>query len=183
MNVSVENLGPCKKLVRFEVEVATVDEAFEAVTKDVMREASLPGFRPGKAPREMVVKKHEEEIKTEVKRKLMTDAYQKGVKEQKLNVVGYPEIEEIQFARGQTFIFAATLETAPDFDLPEYRGLPAQREAGVVSEADITRALVALQGQVAKFEKVDRAVQLGDYVVINYTGAHSVIDLPSQVPV
>ena len=170
MNVTVENLAPCKKLVRFEVDSKTVDETFESTTKEFLRHAAMPGFRPGKAPREMVLKKYEKEIEEEVKRKLMSEAYHRGVKEQKLNVVGYPDLEQIQFARGQTFQFAATLETAPDFQMPEYRGLPAKREAAVVTEAEIGRALEALRGQMAKFEKVDRPVQQGDFVVVNYTG-------------
>lgn len=170
MNVTVENLAPCKKLVRFEVDSKTVDETFESVTKEFLRHAAMPGFRPGKAPREMVLKKYEKEIEEEVKRKLMSEVYHKGIKEQKLSVVGYPDLEQIQFARGQPYQFAATLETAPDFEMPEYRGLPARREAAVVTEAEIDRALEALRGQMAQFEKVDRPVQQGDFVVVNYTG-------------
>ena len=48
MNVTVENLAPCKKLVRIEIEAAQVDETFEAITKDYQKQAALPGFRPGK---------------------------------------------------------------------------------------------------------------------------------------
>jgi hypothetical protein len=54
VNITVENLAPCKKLVRVEVDAKAVDEAFAAVTKDFQKQASLPGFRPGKAPRELV---------------------------------------------------------------------------------------------------------------------------------
>ena len=57
MNVTVENLAPCKKLVRVEIEAQKVDETFDTITKDFQREAALPGFRPGKAPRDMVVRK------------------------------------------------------------------------------------------------------------------------------
>ena len=62
MNVTVESLAPCKKLMRVEIEAQKVDQAFESVMKDFRREASLPGFRPGKAPREMVLRKYEKEI-------------------------------------------------------------------------------------------------------------------------
>ena len=62
MNVTVENLAPCKKLMRVEVEAPKVDETFEAVAKDFRREARLPGFRPGKAPREMVLRLYDKEI-------------------------------------------------------------------------------------------------------------------------
>ncbi len=170
MNVTVENLGPCKKLLRFEVDPTQVDEAFESVTKEFLRHAAMPGFRPGKAPREMVVKKYEKDIEEEVRRKLMSETYRQGIKEQKLNVISSPDVEEIQFSRGQPFQFAATLETAPDFQLPEYRGLPAKREMTSVTEDDVRRGIEALRTQQATFEKVDRAVEENDIAVVNYTG-------------
>ena len=170
MNVTVENLAPCKKLVRFEVDAKAVDEAFGSVTKDFVKQAKMPGFRPGKAPEAMVAKQYAKDIEEEVKRKLIGDAYRQGVKDQKLNVVGYPDIEEIQFNRGQALQFAATIEINPEFELPEYRGLPAKREPAVVTDEDVTKAIDALRTQAAEFKKVERPVQEGDYVVINYTG-------------
>ena len=101
MNVTVENLAPCKKLVRVEVDVQKVQEAFEAVTRDFQRKAIFPGFRPGKVPREIVARRFEKEIEGEVKEKLINDAYKKAVEGQKLDVVAKPDIEEIQFGRGR----------------------------------------------------------------------------------
>ncbi len=170
MNVTVENLSPCKKLVRFEVDAKAVDEAFGSVTKDFMKHAKMPGFRPGKAPEAMVTKQYAKDIEEEVKRKLIGDAYRQGIKEHKFNVVGYPDIEEIQFNRGQPLQFAATIEINPEFELPEYRGLPAKRETAVVTDEDVTKAIDALRSQAADFKKVDREVKEGDYVVVNYTG-------------
>jgi trigger factor len=170
VNVTIENLAPCKKLVRVEVDAKSVDEAFAAVTKDFQKQASLPGFRPGKAPRELVIKKHETDIKAETKRKLIGDAYRQAVDEKKIAVVGYPDIEEIQFGRGQALQFAATIETAPEFPLPDYKGLRVKREAKSVAEADVERALELLRQQHAKFETVTREAHPGDIAVVNYTG-------------
>jgi trigger factor len=170
VNVTVENLAPCKKLLRVEVDAKAVDEAFDAVTKDFQKQASLPGFRPGKAPRAMVLKKYEPDIKDEVKRKLIGDSYRKALDEKKIAVIGYPDIEEIQFGRGQTLQFAATIETAPEFQLPEYKGLPAKREAKSVTVADVDRAIELLARQHTKFETVARELRLGDVAVVNYTG-------------
>jgi trigger factor len=167
----METLAPCKRLVRFEVAPTEVDQAFDEVTRDITKHARLPGFRPGKAPREMVIKQYQSEIEDEVKRKLIGETYRKGIKEQKLNVLGYPDIEEIQFGRGQALQFAATVEIAPEFELPEYRGLPAKREAALVTDEDVAKAIDALRGQAATFEKVERPVQEQDYVVVNYTGS------------
>ena len=170
VNVSVENLAPCKKLVRVELDATAVDAAFDAVTKDYQKQAALPGFRPGKAPRAMVEKKYDTEIKDEAKRKLIGDAYRKAIAEQKLSVVGYPDIEEVQFGRGQILQFTATVETAPEFQMPEYKGLPATIETKAVTDADVDKALDLLRGQQADYKTVTRALANGDIAVVNYTG-------------
>jgi trigger factor len=170
MNVTVENLAPCKKLVRVELDVPAVDAAFAAMEKSFQKEANLPGFRPGKAPLPMVVKKYDAEIKAEVKRKLIGDSYRDALKEKNIDVLGYPDIEEIQFGRGQTLLFAATIETPPEFQLPEYKGLPIKREAKEVTDADVAKALDLLREQRADFAKVERPLATGDIAVVNYSG-------------
>ena len=171
MNVTVENLAPCKKLLRVELDAKAMDEVFEAITKDYQKQAALPGFRPGKAPRALVLKKYEADIKEEVKRKLIGDHYRKALEEKKIAVIGYPDIEEIQFGRGQNLLFAATIETAPEFNLPEYKGLPAKREIKSVTDADVERALGLLAQQHMTFATVARELKTGDIAVVNYTGA------------
>ncbi len=156
--------------MRVEIEAQKVDETFEAITKDFQRQAAFPGFRPGKAPREMVLRRFEKDIQDQVRRKLISDSYQKAVDEQKLDVLGQPDIEEIQFSRGQPLQFAATLETAPEFQLPDYKGLPVQCEARSVTDEDVERALNALRLQRLSFRTADRPAQAGDIAVVNYTG-------------
>jgi trigger factor len=171
VNVTVENLAPCKKLVRVEVEAQKVDETFDSITREFQKEAAFPGFRPGKAPRDMVVRKYEKDIQDEVKKKLISDSYRKAVEEQKLDVLGYPDIEEIQFGRGQPLQFAATIETAPEFQLPEYKGLPVRVESRAVTPEDMDRALEVLRQQRMTFNTVDRPAQTGDIAVVNYSGS------------
>jgi len=156
--------------MRVEVEVQKVDETFDSVTKEFQKEARLPGFRPGKAPREMVLRKYGKDIEEEAKRKLISDAYKKAVDEQNLDVLGYPDIEEIQFGRGKALQFAATIETAPEFELPEYKSIPVKREARTVTEEDMTRALDVLRQPHTAFQTVSRAAANGDIVVVNYVG-------------
>ena len=170
MNVSVENLGPCKKLLRVEVDAPAVDAALEEITLDFQKQVRLPGFRPGKAPRHLVVKAYAPQIDEEAKRKLVAEGYRKAISDQKLRVVGQPDIEEIQFSKGRPFQFAVTLETAPDFELPEYKGLPVKREMAVVTEEDLERALNVLREQRAVYMDEAREVKEGDFVVVNYTG-------------
>ena len=171
MNVTVQDLAACKKLLKVEVEAQKVDEAFDSMTKQYQRQAALPGFRPGKAPRDMVLRKYEKDIEVEVKKKLISESYRDAVKEQKLEVLGYPDIEEIQFGRGQPLQFAATVETAPEFVLPEYKGLPVRIEARAVTPEDMDRALDTLRQQQLSYKTVERPAQTGDVAVVNYRGS------------
>jgi len=173
VNVTVENLAPCKKLVKVEIESTEVDAAFESFIREYQRQASLPGFRPGKAPKGMIAKRFEKDIHDEVKKKLIPDAYRKAIDEQKLDVVGYPDIEEIQFGKGQALQFAATVETAPEFQLPEYKGLPAKRDTTTVTEEDVQRAVDLLRERKQEFRDVNRPAAAGDVVVIHFKGTVS----------
>ncbi len=170
VNVTVEKLAPCKRLMRVEIAPEQVEESFKEITGQFQREARLPGFRPGKAPKDMVAKRFENEIQEEVKRKLISEAYRKAVADEKLSVVGQPDLEEIQFTRGQPLQFAANLEIAPEFELPEYKGLPAMREIASVTPEDIERALHALAQRQTQFPAVARELKAGDVAVVNYTG-------------
>jgi len=176
-------LAPCKKLMRVEVEVQKVQAAFDEVINDFQHHARLPGFRPGKAPRDMVAKRFETEILDEAKRKVISEAYRAAVTEHKLQVVGQPDIEEIQFTKDQPTQFAATLETAPEYELPEYKGLPVKRTISSVTEADIVRAIDMLREQRAEYPIVARPLANGDVAVVNYTGTSEGKPLTDFAPV
>lgn len=170
MNVTVENLAPCRKLMRVDVDAQAVDAAFAKMASEFQRQVRLPGFRPGKAPLALVLRLHAKKIDEEVKRKLISDSFKQAAREQKLDVVGQPDIEEIQFGRGQPLQFAATIETAPEFELPEYKGLPVKLEMARVTEEDIQRALLVLREQRVEFKDVARPAQAHDIAVVNYQG-------------
>ncbi len=170
VNVSLEQLAPCKVLLKVEVDAAAVDAAFEAATADYQKQARLPGFRPGKAPAYLVSRSFGPQIEQEVRRRLFTENYKKALEEKQLHALGQPEVEEVQFARGQSFQFAATIETEPAIELPEYKGIPIELEVRQVAPQDIERGLEALREQRAEFVDVQRPVAAGDFVVVNYTG-------------
>lgn len=170
MNITVENLGPCKRLLRVEEDAQEVDKIFEDVTTSMQRKAKLPGFRPGKVPRAQVAKIFSREIEEEAKRQLISESYKKAIDEKKLHVIGYPDIEEIQFQRGQPLQYAATFEIAPEFELPEYKGLPVKIASAVVTQADMDRAMSVLREQRATYQNVDRPAVDADFVVLSYAG-------------
>lgn len=170
MSTTIQDVGPCKKLVRVELEAAAVDRALAETRAEFVRQVRLPGFRPGKAPAHLVERQFGEQIAEEAKRKLLNESYRQALEEHKLTPVTAPQIEEVQFGPGQPMVYTATIEVEPQFALPDYTGLPVRREKREVTEEDVARALDVLREQRAEFVEVDRPLQPGDYAVVNYTG-------------
>ncbi len=170
MSTTIQDVGPCKKLVRVELEAAAVDRALAETRAEFVRQVRLPGFRPGKAPAHLVERQFGEQIAEEARRKLLNESYRRALEEHRLTPVTTPQIEEVQFGPGQPMVYTATIEVEPQFALPDYTGLPVRREKREVTEEDVARALDVLREQRAEFVEVDRPLQPGDYAVVNYTG-------------
>ncbi len=143
---------------------------FDRITRQFQKYANLPGFRSGKAPKHLVMRSYGERIEQEVKKELLGAGYRKAVDENNLHVVGELDVEEVQFSQDAPFHFVVRIETAPDFELPNYKGLKAKREMRTVTEEDIERALQVLLEEKASFRDVDRAAATGDFLVVDYQG-------------
>lgn len=183
VNVTIENLAPCRKLVKVTLDPETVQKKFDETIGMFQRTQKLPGFRPGKAPRHLIEKVFQKDIEGEVKSRLISDNFDKAVKEHKITPVRMPEVEEIQFGRTEGLQFAATVETEPEFEVPDYKGLPAKKEKRTVSDDDVEKALQRLREGQANFEPVAREAQTGDVVVVNYSGTTDGKPLTDIAPV
>jgi len=170
VEINVTDLSPCRKQLRVEIDVETVNAKFDSVAKDFRRHAHLPGFRPGKAPLANVMRSYGDKISDEVKRVLMSESYSKALKENGLRPVIMPEVEELQFGHGKPFQYLATLEVTPAFELPEYNGLEVEKERRTVTGADIDKAMDTLREQRVSYTDVDRPAGEDDFIVVNFTG-------------
>ena len=168
MNVTIESLAPCRKLLKVDVDAKAVEETFEKITTEFQRGVKLPGFRPGKVPKEIITKNFARDVESEVRRRIINESYKQALQEHKLHVVGAPDVKEGNFTRSQNFTFDITVETAPDFELPDYKGLPAKKEMRTVADADVERAMNVLRERMANYNDVERASKEGDIVVVNY---------------
>jgi trigger factor len=170
MPATIEILGPCKKRLRVEVTAERVAGTRAEVLREIKQAASIPGFRPGKAPEPLVEKRYAGEIADEVRKHLIPEAYREAITDLKLHVVGPPHVEEVKGETGQGLVFTAVVDTAPDFKLPEYKGIALKRKETPVKDEDVTQALTHLRDQGAAFEEVTgRGIQNGDFAVVTYS--------------
>ncbi len=172
VNLKVEliDLEPCKKQLRFSLPAEDVDAEFEEVTKQFQKQANISGFRKGKAPLDKVEARFKQKIEEETKKKLLNDSYRKGVEDNKLKPVLDPEVEEVEFKRGAAFSFMANIETAPEFELPDYKGIPANRPKVEITDKKVDDAINHLREGRAEYKEQDRAIKDGDYINVSFTG-------------
>jgi trigger factor len=171
MAVTIENTAPCRKKLRVEVAAERVAGARAEILQEFRKVATIPGFRPGKAPEPMVEKRYASQIDEELRKRLIPESYREALNEQKLKVVGYPQIESVDYHPGRPLIFTAAVDTAPEFSLPDYKGIPVKKKAVAVKDEDINKTLDSLRDQQADFVNVEgRTLRTGDYAVVNYSG-------------
>jgi trigger factor len=171
MNITVEDVAPCKKRLKIEVPANRVKQAYDRVAGDFQKEARIPGVRPGKAPLTVVLKKFHSEIESETQRTLVPEAYQEAITEKKLRVVSQPAIEDLKYQAGLSLSFSTVVELVPDFKLPDYKGLAIKKPDTTVTDADVDKALATLADQRSTFaDAPPRPLEMGDFAVISYAG-------------
>ncbi len=170
MNVIIEDAGPCKKVLKFEIPKETLESEFEKKTEEVCNTVELPGFRKGRAPRKLVEKRFGAQIKDEVKQSVVSDSYQKVLEEHKLNPVGNPSFGEITLEIGKPLNFDVTLEVWPTFEVKQYKSLNVKKKAATVTDEDIEKALKDVSLQKAQLTVVkDGNVKNGDRIICDVT--------------
>ena len=166
----------CEKLeksrVALTIEVGA--EEFEAaVNKAYLKmrgKMNIPGFRPGKAPRKMIESMYGAEVfYEEAVNAVLPDAYESAVDEQKLEVVGYPQVE-IESVGKEGAVFKCTVAVYPEVELGQYKGLEAVKAEVKVMAADVNARLKEMADRNSRLVAVERAVKKGDTANIDFEG-------------
>lgn len=161
----------CQRELEIEIPVETVERETERVTRAFARQARLPGFRPGKAPAELVRRRYWDDIKSEVLHHLIPESLDNAFKEKNLAPVGDPAIAELSFEPTKPLRFKATFEVMPEIRLGDYKGLEVEPARIELTDEDLERELEGLRQRAATFEEVaDRPAADGDTVVAGLIG-------------
>ena len=170
MNVQITDINETRKTLTVTLDKGEVDTEYQAVLGDFTKQASLPGFRPGKAPAAMVAKRYGKELKDEFKTKVIGKAYRDGLEQSKLEVLTLVEVEEGTIESGLSAAIKLTVDVRPDFQLPEYNGLETEIQSVEPTDAEIDSTIEGLRGERADFKVAERAAAKSDYVRFGYTG-------------
>ena len=172
MSLQVERLEHNMAKLTIEVPAEEVEKALQAAYLKERGKISLPGFRKGKVPRQMIEKMYGAEIfYDDAANALIPKAYADAYDECELDIVSRPEIDVVQIEKGKDFIFTATVATKPEVTLGEYKGLEVDKVSTRVTQKEVDAKIQEEAEKNARTITVeDRAVQDGDEVVLDFEG-------------
>ena len=156
----------CSTLFEIDIPKESVDKAFEEVYDEITKVANIPGFRVGKAPKELVKKHYAKNASEEALKRILPDAYMAALKEHGIMAVGSPEITDMKFEEGKDMSFKARVDTRPKFNLKNYKGIAVTRKKVTIDKVDIDKTLENARQMRARYESPgERPLQMGDYAV------------------
>jgi trigger factor len=169
MRVEVEEIGSCKRRLQVEEAPDVVQRAWEDAFSRVQRQAKLPGFRKGKVPRSMIKLHFSDDVRQEVARHLIPDVYRQALAEAQLKPVEEPDLQEVTLEENAALKFSAVVEIKPAIALGAYTGLTVPHTPKPFAESEVDETLAHLQEQHVEYRAVERAADIGDLVIVNYT--------------
>lgn len=145
--VTIEEAGPCKKKLIVEIPEESIKNAIDEQYETLRKEAAVPGFRKGRAPRRLLEKRFGKETTEQIKLKLLSGASDSAIKDNEINVLREPDIdfEDIELPQDGPLKFDFEVEVRPEFDLPQLEGIEVNKTKLEVTDEQIDREIERLQ--------------------------------------
>ena len=172
MSLQVENLEKNMAKLTIEVPASEFEKALQSAYNKQKKSISVPGFRKGKVPRQMVEKMYGPEIFYEdAANELIPTAYEEELKNCDLEIVSRPTVDIVQIKKGENFIFTAEVAVKPEVTLGEYKGMEVDKTSTRVTQKEVEAKIKEEAEKNARTVTVEgRPVQDGDEVILDFEG-------------
>jgi len=170
VKTDVQDINPTRKTIAVTVTSEEVAAQEAKLIKDYQRQAKIPGFRPGKAPENMVRTRFAKDIRQDLKQRVLSQAHQEGVAGADFEVFTLVELDEGEIAVGRDAVVTFTVDVLPEFELPAYEGLKVTNAPTEATDEEVDKMLNQILGQRAEFNVAEKAAEKGDYVQCGYEG-------------
>lgn len=168
INASVTSGDDCRRTISIEVPTERFLVEKEKALREITSTVTIPGFRKGKAPREAVLRRYEDEVHQEAIKSVLPGAYAQAVAEHQLQPIGDPVFRDVRFDENEPLRFTVEIEVEPVIELSSYRGIEVERREPVVEDDEVERVLESIREREATFEPVERGAVKDDVVVLDY---------------
>ncbi|UCE42764.1 MAG: trigger factor [Candidatus Aminicenantes bacterium] len=174
MTENMKNLSECKKELHLEIPASEVMKEWDRVVDQYASRAKIKGFRPGKAPKDMIKRMYSPDIRETLINNLVPQALNKELTDKKITPVGQPVISDLHLKENEPIRFNVTVEVWPEIHLPEYTGIKVAKKKVSVTEKEIKDSLEELRAKSAEYIPAEkRGVKDGDYVVAEIKGKNT----------
>lgn len=182
MQVTYEKTGPCFGKLSVTIPASEVDEAFTKAYRSLAKQVRIPGFRPGKAPRQVIEARYRDELRQDVEEALIRGSLPKAIDQEKVSPVASPQVEPGDLKKGADFSYTAQLETQPEIELKQYEGLEVVKAEVESQDEAVEQELQRLREQSVQLVPIlDRdVVQEGDLVMADYEATQGGVPLPGS---
>jgi len=167
MQAQITHHSLTRKSIDITVPSTEVAEEFGKVLAKVGAKVRIPGFRPGKAPKDVLFSRYGREIHGEVASNLLSRHFKTAANAVGAMPISYPALEKAQLREGLDGVLTAHFDVAPEVALPDYMGLKLTKKKRLIDEAAVTEHLEALRQQAAKFIPVEEAAAAGHYATLD----------------
>lgn len=168
MKTSVETLDPVKVKLTVEVEPKRVKQAFDRAARELAKQVSIPGFRPGKAPRRLLEQRlGSGAIATTAMEDAISSYYLEALQAEQLDPVSQPELDVDVFSEEEGCTFSAAFEVRPSVEAPDHTGISITFPEWDVDEAAIDEQLADMRERFAEVDEVERPATTGDMVTLD----------------
>jgi trigger factor len=164
---NVKVLSGSKREIELDVDANEVTKEFNDIIAQFSSRAKIPGFRPGKAPKNIIKQKFYPDLKESLINSIVPKALNREFRANNISPVGMPVVTDFRFKEGEPLHIKAQYEVWPEFDLPDYKKIKVKQKKVDVTPQEIDRSLEDLRERSAEYIPVEgRGVAEGDYVAV-----------------
>jgi trigger factor len=169
-SVDMRDIGPCKKHIKVTIDRADIDRLLDKKYSELVVDAPVAGFRPGKAPRKIIERRFHKEVTEQVRSQVLLQSLEQLADENDVAPLAAPNIDptQIEIPREGPLVYEFEVEVRPEFDLPDYKGLKLRRPVKTFTDADVIeeeRRILAPYGSLVP--KPEGNAQVGDYLIVD----------------
>ena len=167
MEYTIKKTHPCECEIAIRIGEDLIASAKDEYYDEIVKEVAVPGYRKGKAPREVLESQFGDKAKDEIIRKLISIALKKIATAEKFKIIAYPKVNDMQFSDKELKL-KIEVELDPEFNLGNYKGIKAKRTAFEIKDEEIKETIEKIRETFASFVPVAREAKMNDYLIADY---------------
>ena len=180
MDVQVEEVGPCKRLLKIEVAQEDVAERLQEGLQELRNTVQIPGFRRGRAPMGLVEKRFGDQLRDDVKNSMTGECFEEAVKEHEFVPLTRPRFENVEFDPEKPLTFEATFEIRPTIELEDYKGMKVVHHTAEPTDEEVDSQIEGLRMRRAELQLVEGGVIEDQDVIICDAAATTVAEATTE---